>query len=443
MIVLDAFVCLVLLVFVLVTAWLLSMRRNMPWQNIVAVSSNLKIKISPALRKFALSGHRDYSTLPDPLKMEDGRRIETQEQFEERKSEILALFSRYVYGTLPKNDFTTSFEGIEQGDALAGTAIRKQVKITVATDVGTSDSLMVLYIPKQEKKVPVIIGLNFRGNHTVFEDPEILPSYATDPTDEKWKEKRGSAASRWNIAESVSRGYAVATIYSGDFAPDKKNTYASRIISLFREPEFKAVGAWAFGIMRGVDYLMTEELVDHGHIAVVGHSRLGKAALWAGVNDPRIGLVISNDSGNSGASLSRGHHGETVGTINQGFPHWFCSDYASFAKNEQALPVDQNLLLAAIAPRKLYVANAEDDLWADPQGAFNALQSAKKAFALYYGNQILPDGQQAYPKVDTAFFCESMGIHVRTGWHDIRSEDWGFYLNYMDRYFMTQENQDE
>jgi len=443
MIVLVAFLCLLLLVFVLVTAWLFSMRRNMPWQNVVAVASNLKIKIGPALRKFALSGNRDYSSLPDPLKMEDGRRIDTQEQFEERKSEILALFSRYVYGTLPKDGFTTSFEVIKQGDALSGTAIRKQIKITVATEVGTSDSLMVLYIPKLEKKVPVIIGLNFRGNHTVFDDPEIIPSYATDTTDEKWKEKRGSAASRWNIAESISRDYAVATIYSADFAPDKKNTYASRIISVFQEPEFKAVGAWAFGIMRGVDYLMIEELVDQERIALVGHSRLGKAALWAGANDPRVGLVISNESGNSGASLSRGHHGETVCTINQGFPHWFCSAYAGFAKNENALPVDQNLLLASIAPRKLYVANAEDDLWADPQGAFNALQSAKKAFALYYGDQILPDGQQAYPKVDTAFFCDSMGIHVRTGWHDIQLEDWVFYLNFMDRYFVKKEGLDE
>jgi hypothetical protein len=430
----------VLLPAVLIAVWALSMRRNMPWQNIVAVTSNLKIKISPALRKYALSGDRDYSTLPDPLIMEDGTAVQTQEQFEQRRSEILSLFSHYVYGMLPKAGFTTSFEVVEQGDALEGNAVRKQVKITTSTSKGASDALMLLYLPKQAKKCPVIVGLNFRGNHTVLDDPAIIPSYTIDTSDEKWEEKRGSAAARWNIVESISRGYAVACIHSADLAPDKKDQYNSRVVALFDDAEFKAVGAWAFGILRGVDYLLQEDAISHDHIAVVGHSRLGKAALWAAANDTRIGMVLSNDAGNTGSSLSRGNHGETVCTINMGMPHWFCSNYYAFGKNENALPVDQNLLLAAIAPRKLYIGNAEDDLWADPQGSFNALQSAKKAFALYY-DEVLPDELQTYPEVNTAFFCQSMGIHLRSGWHDIQAADWKFYLDYMDRYFIAKETE--
>lgn len=143
--------------------------------------------------------------------------------------------------------------------------------------------------------------------------------------------------------------------------------------------------------------------------------------------------MISNDSGNSGASLSRGNHGETVKSINLAFPHWFCSKYAAYGNNENELPVDQNLLLAAIAPRQIYVASAESDLWSDPQGAFNSLQKAKSAFALY-GLEVIGEEE---PAVDTAFFCESMGYHVRTGWHDMQTDDWSFYLDYMDQYFLT------
>ena len=414
-----------------VGAWLCSMRRNMPWQNCLAVLGNLKISLPRFLRDYALTGARDYSTLPDPLVMADGTPAATPERFEARRKEILSLFERYVYGPLPREGFDTSFEVVEQGDALGGSALRRQVRITVTTGKGSSDAMMLLYIPKQERPAPVVMGLNFRGNPTVLEDGAILPSCGASGG--KREEKRGSCASRWSIADCVSRGYAVATACSADFAPDRKEDYRSRVIGLFDEPEFKAVGAWAFGISRMADYLMTDPAIDGSRMAVVGHSRLGKAALWAGAGDARLGLVISNDSGNTGASLSRGNHGETVYSINKAFPHWFCSGYARYGKNENALPVDQNLLLAAIAPRRLYVASAEDDLWADPQGAFNSLKSAKAAFALYH-DSVLPDEMETYPPVGEVFHCESMGVHIRRGGHDITPEDWKHYLDYMDRY---------
>ena len=432
----------VVLIVILLAAWLCSMHRNMPWRNCLAILGNLKVKLPGFLRRYALGGERDYSTLPDPLTMADGRKVTTAEQFPERREEILRQFEETVYGCFPKSGFQTAFEVVEEGDALNGTALRKQIKITVATEKGTSEALMLLHIPKQGTPAPVVIGLNFRGNHTVLGDREILPSYAFDQSNPKWEEKRGSAAYRWNIVDSVSRGYAVATIYSADFAPDSKETYGSRVISLFDEPEFRAVGAWAFGLLRGVDYLVMDPAIDASHIAVVGHSRLGKAAVWAGANDERIGLVISNDSGNTGASLSRGNHGETVYTINMAFPHWFASGYAQYGKKESELPVDQNLLLASIAPRKLYVASAEDDLWADPQGAFNSLKSSKSAFGLYYGTQVLPEEMQTYLPVGEAYFCESMGAHIRTGGHDINGDDWKHYLNYMDQYFIPKERND-
>lgn len=424
-----------LLLLFLILFWLFSMHRNMPWQNCLAIFGNLKLKLPPALHRYALSGPRDYSTLPDPLRRVDGSPVTDKNGFGTRREEILSLFEQSVYGPYPKDGFSTSFQTVEEGEALNGAAIRRQVKITVSTARGSCDSLMLLYLPKAGCPSPVILGLNFRGNHTVLADEAILPSPGFDTSDGKWTENRGKAAYRWNVADCVARGYGVATIYSGDLAPDSKVDYASRVIGLFDLPEFKAIGAWAFGIFRGVDYLLQDSAVDPGRIAVIGHSRLGKAAVWAGANDSRISLVISNCSGNSGASLSRGHHGETLYSITKAFPHWFSSQYAQYANQENELPVDQNLLLAAIAPRKLYVASAWDDLWADPQGAFNSLRSAQGAFALYYGEDILPDSMETYPPIGQGFACPAVGAHLRAGGHDVLPEDWRFYLNYMDQYW--------
>lgn len=425
---------LIALLLVLVVVLLCVMRSMLPWQNLLAATSNMKLELSDSQKAYVTEGERDYSTLPDPLVMEDGTKVTDAGQFEERRTEILGLFEEYVYGAMPKDGFETSFEVVEEGEALDGAAIRKQVRITVSTEKGASDALMLLYIPNTDTPSPVILGLNSNGNHAAIDETEVLPSYSFDTEDGSWEEERGSKEYRWNIRDSVSRGYAVATIYAEDFAPDSPDGYKSRVISLFDEEEFKAVGAWAFGLMRGVDYLVEDEAIDASHIAVVGHSRLGKAAVWAGANDTRIGMVISNDSGNSGASLSRSNRGETVYSINKAFPYWFCSKYAEYGKNENALPVDQNLLLAAIAPRLLYVASAEDDLWSDPQGAWNSLMAAEEAFALY-GREVLPVSE-TQPEVNTSLWCESMGYHVRSGWHDMEAKDWEFYLGYMDSYFL-------
>lgn len=425
----------VAVILVAVIALFAFMHSILPWENLLAVTSNAKLELSAEQKEFIEGDKRDYSTLPDALVMVDGTQVTTTKQFEsERRAEILSLFEEHVYGALPKDGFTTSYEVVEEGEALDGKAIRKQVKIIVSTEKGTSEALMLLYVPNSDNPSPVVIGLNSNGNHAAYTDENILPSYSFDTEDGTWKEKRGEKAYRWNIEDSIARGYAVATIYSGDFAPDSAKTYNTRVVSLFDEKEFKAVGAWAFGLMRAVDYMMQDDAIDSEHIAVVGHSRLGKAAVWAGANDTRVGMVISNDSGNSGASLSRSNRGETVKSITMAFPHWFSSKYADYGKKENELPVDQNLLLAAIAPRLLYVASADGDMWADPQGAWNGLMNARNAFELY-GFEVIAYSEKQ-PALNTPIWTESMGYHVRTGWHDMQAEDWAFYLEYMDTYFV-------
>lgn len=316
-----------------------------------------------------------------------------------------------------------------------GAAIRKQVNISVSTEKGSSDALMVLYLPANVEKAPVCLGLFMSGVHAILDDPEIISSYTYPKTGDELDAERGLGASLWQIETAFSRGYGVAVIYTNDFAPDNEDEYATRLISLFDDSEFKTIGAWAFGLMRAVDYLETDENIDTSRIVLVGHSRCGKAALWAGANDERVALTISNESGTGGATLNRSICGETIEDITTSFPYWFCSKFASYAGHEDELPVDQNLLLASIAPRKVYVAVASEDENGDPIGAWNGLVNSLNAFELYGLRTIdssLFDNNDFIGPISS--FSESTGFHLREGSHSITEDDWAFYFDYMDEY---------
>lgn len=389
-------------------------------------------------------------TLPELLVTEKGKPVENVKQWEnKRRGEILALFSEQVYGKTPEKKIPLTFhqQSLDK-QALGGKATRKQVRIYFGKDTAMHMD-MLLYLPNNVKgPVPVFLGLNFTGNQTVHTDPGILISsrktnYDNNPGYKDGyatEESRGLRVRRWPVEEILSRGYGLATIYYGDIQPDRPESFREGIHSLFFKPgqeapgpdEWGAIGAWAWGLSRALDYLVQDPAVNPQQVAVLGHSRLGKAALWAGAQDPRFAIVISNNSGEGGAAITRRKFGETIYDINTRFPHWFCKNYDQYNNKEDQLPVDYHQLVALVAPRPVYVASAVEDRWADPKGEYLSLYHAGPAYKLY---GLQPLDKPEPPGLEQPVSTQRMGYHLRNGKHDILLYDWSNYMDFADRVY--------
>lgn len=393
---------------------------------------------------------------PDILTMRNGQPVQDpQTWWKARRPEVLELLETQEYGRMPGGKQAAKVTAKYRLDlidrkALNGKAIRKQVTISFPGVKDSPKLHLLLYVPgKLIGTVPVVLGLNFNGNQTVDPDPGIdLPEiWVPDPNAPKGprikvrapENTRGSAASQWEVEKILDRGYGLATIYCGDIEPDFDGGMQYGVRKMFLSgkqtkvgpEEWGAIGAWAWGLSRALDYLQNDSDVNGQKVAVFGFSRLGKAAVWAGARDQRFGMVISNESGQGGVSLLHRKAGETAEHLNNAFPHWFAGNFRQYIGHEDTMAVDGHFVLSLVAPRPAYVGSAELDKGSDPQGEFQSAVEASRVYRLL-GRQGL--GTTEMPALDQPVMGD-IGYHVRSGKHDVTAYDWDQYLTFMDRQF--------
>lgn len=363
-------------------------------------------------------------TLPDILKTTANIAVKNKKTWEKvRRPEILKLFEDNVYGQRP-NSYTNIKYTVtnENAAAMNGKAHLKQVAIEVFNNKKSVKINLVLFVPNNVKKpAPVFLLINI-GSRRGIE--------SMDPT-------RVTKNDFWPAEMLIDSGYAVAAFDGNDLAPDNKTTFANGALQLYPEQitadnGMRAVGAWGWGASRVMDYFEKDVGIDAKKVALVGHSRGGKASLWAAAQDQRFALCISNCSGNSGAALARRQFGERISRINTSFPHWFTTNYKKYNDHEDLLPVDQHMLIALIAPRPVYVTNASKDLWADPKGTFLSLKNAEKAYSLYGMKSNLPANS---PEINSPIIQSPLAYHIREGEHELMAYDWNNFIKFANYHY--------
>jgi hypothetical protein len=417
-------------------------------------------------------------TLPDPLTMNNGAPVLTASDWTSlRRPEILKLYESFIYGAGPQ--WRNMIDHMRENDnrALGGKALRKQIDLEFYNysnriDNDPTNDLklhLLLYTPADLRKpVPVFLCLSFTGNYADIDDKSVLvyPVWdsKTDTLAVPSKVERGTSHN-WKIEEALARGYGVAILNYNDIEPDLADgtgwKYGVRSLYLKQGETntdgnaWGAIAAWAWGASRVMDYLETDKNVDARHVILFGHSRLGKAALWAGAEDQRFAMVIASCSGEMGASLSRRDYGETVTTMCQTFPYWFCPNFLDYNNNLSAMPVDSHMLISLIAPRPLFLSTGSEDRWGDPRGEWEAAIAAAPVYKLL-GEQgvvtnlppdVMTDGNgtgsllksdvlESYPMppLDVPVMRD-VGFQTHTGKHDVLPEDWERFLDFADLHF--------
>lgn len=364
--------------------------------------------------------------LPDPLRLADGTRTNSPAIWQERnRPELLELFREHIYGRAPiDRPEDLRFEILEaETPALDGKALRKRVRIAYSGPGGEGGLTLTCYFPA-ETPAKACVTLIVNRSPRIIDEAESRPS------------------AFWPVADLIARGYATAAFHYSEAAPDRAATsFAEGVFRVFGpdaadrpDDAWGAVAAWAWAASRAIDYLETEPRLAGVPLALAGHSRGGKAALWCGAQDTRVALTISNNSGCTGAALARGTTGETVAVINRKFPHWFSAAYKTYGDRVDDLPVDQHALLALIAPRRAYVASASEDDNADPRAEFAACVAAAPVFALHGLGGV---GEDRFPAVGEARHAGAIGYHLRAGKHDLTREDWARFMDYTESANLT------
>jgi len=381
----------------------------------------------------------ERAELPDPLVMLDGTRVESVQHWRaRRRPELIELFTHYVYGDAPPPTEVRA-RVLQSGTRLLeGRCTLEEVELSFP-ELGPEAPtiLLALFLPSDaEGPLPIFLGLNKCGNHT------LLDSAAITQRAWPWQESscagedflgRGARSSSWVVDDLCARGYGLATFCVSDIDPDRHEA-GEGIQGHVGSGQYgwATIAAWAWGLSRAIDHLVGVPAIDAQRIALIGHSRRGKTALLAAALDPRVALVVPHQSGTGGMALSRDNDQETVERITRVFPHWFHPRFAEFSEAEARLPVDQHLLMALIAPRPLLDTAGLQDTWANYESALRGLRAASPVWELFgarglFGEGVLSEGED--------FTAELAGdllqVRLDTG-HVLDAEYWKRILDFAD-----------
>jgi hypothetical protein len=366
--------------------------------------------------------------LPPLLVTEEGTPVTTAEQWRNvRRPQILSLFGSFIYGRVPEPESPVKVNfAVRKVDAnfMGGKATRKDVHIHFSNDKGTADMMVLVFVPnKRTGPAPAFMKHSF--SNTRSRDFEAHPQQA------------GRLRNGWPLGDFLDRGYGFVAVYQQDLVSHNEVSFLSGIHPLFYKTgqsfpkayEWGSLSAIAWGAMRAMDYLETDGDIDHTRVALMGHSKMGKATLWTAAQDERFALAISAQSGCAGAALWRRKSGETLEKMVTRFPYWLCRNAWKFVHQEDDIPVDQHMLLACIAPRPVYVHSGVEDTWADGRGEYLSAYHASEVYRLLGKTGLTSESS---PPVGQAIIKSDVGYHIREGGHSIEPYDWQQFMNFAD-----------
>lgn len=378
-------------------------------------------------------------TLPDPLTLANGKKVKDARTWTtKRRPEILELFRKNMQGHSPGRPSGMTFDVFEKATpARNGKAIRKQVTVCFSAGKAGPKMDLLVYTPAAATKpVPLLLYISFSANSLTVDDPGVKEGEIWNREKKKVPASQGRAIGKLPVDQILDHGFGAATVYYGDIEPDFNGGMKYGVRSLYLKPgqtepaadEWGAIGAWAWGLSRALDYLETDPQVDAKRVAIMGISRLGKTVLWAGAEDPRFAMVIDCCSGEGGASLSKRNYGETVKHLNTNFPYWFDRNYLDYGDHVDRLPFDAHMLMALTAPRPLYLSTGDQDKWADPRGEFLAAVAASPVYELLGKEGLRTDKMPAAGES----IMHTIGYHMHAGGHGTIPSDWDYYLKFME-----------
>ena len=403
-------------------------------------------------------------TLENPLAFADGTHLRSKEEWPRRRQEILEIFAHEMYGLEPPPPETFITECVdEKCDAMAGFVVRSQYRMWFKKDKSGPCITWIVFRPRYaEKPVPVILGLNYRGNHELVPDPDLPLMQAwchegkLTPNHHATEASRGlrsnpNADSTFPLGIIIARGYAAMSACYCEVSPDpypdepdpqfRQDPFAyTGVFDLWgkrdesKEDNPTALGAWAWALSRGLDLAERIPELDAKRSVVTGCSRLGKAALLAAARDERFAVAVPNQCGGGGACLAKRDYGECVGTEMKMFTHWYCKAYAKYAQNPaRTLTFDQHLLLASIAPRHLLIEGYNTSKWMDTYGEYLACRAASPAWE-FLGLPGMP-GKGNPAQYSTEAIGPYLGYVWRTEQHGLSAYDWKWMLDFADQAF--------